>query len=369
MIDDVSPRVAGGRSPAKRVVDEPVTVGATVFADGHDRLHVVVSHHPPQAAGSGAKGWIDVPMASVNPGLDRWEATFTPVAVGVHRFEVQAWIDPFATWRDATRRKVDAGVDTPGDLLAGAQVLEQLADGAAEREAKALRLAAAALAGGERDAVDDDVLGAELEVLAQSALRRTEAASGDTLAVVVEPEHALFSAWYELFPRSITTPSPEGPRDSPEPPERCGTSSPASTTSPTSASTSSTCRRSTPSARRSARVPTTRPTPRPATRAAPGPSAAPAGGHTAVHPDLGTVDDLADARPPRPGRAASTWRSTWRSSARRTTPGSPSTPSGSATGPTARSSTPRTRRRSTRTSTRSTSTARPGAPCGTRCST
>ena len=72
-----------------------------------------------------------------------------PVAVGRHRFEVQAWIDPFATWRDATRRKLDAGVDTPGDLLAGAQLLEQLAEVAAKRDAKALRSAADALTAGD----------------------------------------------------------------------------------------------------------------------------------------------------------------------------------------------------------------------------
>ncbi|MGZ4760400.1 MAG: maltotransferase domain-containing protein [Acidimicrobiales bacterium] len=205
MIEDVTPRVAGGRYPAKRVVGEPVTVGATVFADGHDRLHAVVSHHPPQAAGSGAKGWLDVPMISVNPGLDRWEATFTPVAVGHHRYEVRAWVDPFATWRDATRRKLDAGVDTPGDLLAGAQVLEHLAEVAATREAKVLRGAARALADGDASIVADDLAGAELEAVARSALRRTDAASGDTLTVVVEPELALFSAWYERFPRSTVT--------------------------------------------------------------------------------------------------------------------------------------------------------------------
>ncbi len=143
VIEDVTPRVAGGRYPAKRVVGEPVTVGATVFADGHDRLHVVVSHHPPKTAGRVAEDGLDVPMTSVNPGLDRWEATFTPGAVGRHRYEVRAWVDPFATWCDATRRKVEAGVDTPGDLLAGAQVLERLAEVAATRDGKVLLAAAA----------------------------------------------------------------------------------------------------------------------------------------------------------------------------------------------------------------------------------
>ena len=209
VIQDVSPQIEGGRHPVKRVVGEPVLVGATVFADGHDRLHVVVSHHPPRAAGSGAKGWIDVAMTSVNPGLDRWEAGFTPATVGIHRFEVQAWIDHVATWRDATRRKIDAGVDTPGDLLAGAGLLEGLAELGPKREARALRAVAAALAGGDATIVTDDEAGRAIEAVAQIALRRSDAASGDTLTVAVERERALFSSWYELFPRSTWTGSPE----------------------------------------------------------------------------------------------------------------------------------------------------------------
>src|SRR4051812_49195373 len=92
VIQDVSPQIDGGHRPIKRVVGEPVVVTATAFADGHDHLHVVVAHRPPKAGG-GAKGWLEVPMTSSNPGLDRWEAGFVPDAVGVHRFEVRAWID------------------------------------------------------------------------------------------------------------------------------------------------------------------------------------------------------------------------------------------------------------------------------------
>ena len=295
------------------------------------------------------------------PGLDRWEATFTPVAVGCHRFEVQAWIDPFATWRDATRRKLDAGVDTPGDLLAGAQLLEQLAEVAAKRDAKALRAAADAL---RRRATPrrstDDRVGAELEALAQSALRRTDgrlgrdpdrrgrARAGAVLGLVraVPP----VDRRRRPDPASMRRP---GRRDAPRPDRRAGA------TSPTWASTSSTCRRSTRSALRSARAPTTPPTPAPTTPAARGPSA----GRRAATPRCtpsSAPSTTWSSWPPRPGRAGSTWPSTSPSSARPTTRGSRSTPSGSGTGPTAPSSTPRTRPRSTRTSTRSTSRAPTG---------
>ena len=295
MIDDVSPQVAGGRYPAKRVVGEPVTVGATVFADGHDRVHVVVSHHPPKGAGSGAKGWLDVAMTSVNPGLDRWEGTFTPLAVGAHRFEVQAWIDPVATWRDATRRKLEAAVDTPGDLLAGAELLDRLAEVAAKPDAKALRTAARALVDGDASAVADGAVGSELEAVAQSALRRTEATSSETLTVVVEPEQALFSAWYERFPRSTVDAGDPAPSGRPgaaagtlrglvdeladiaamgfdivylPPVHPIGT---AFRKGPDNAADAG-----------------------PDDPGSPWAIGGPDGGHTAVHPDLGTVDDLVE---------------------------------------------------------------------------
>ncbi len=129
VIAEVAPVVAGGRRPLKRVVDEPITVGATVFADGHDPLRVAVAHRR-----TGGRKWVEIPMVQVNPGLDRWEATIVADQVGRHEFEIRAWID-------------DAG-----------------------------SLAAPA----------------------------TSAA----VPVLVESERALFSTWYELFPRSVTAPRP-----------------------------------------------------------------------------------------------------------------------------------------------------------------
>jgi starch synthase (maltosyl-transferring) len=159
VIDEITPLVDGGRHPVKRVVGEPVTVGARVFADGHDRLRVVVSHRPP-----GASRWTEVEMTSVNPGLDRWEATFVPELVGDHDVRVRAWIDARATWRDALARKVEAGADEPIDH---------------EGEPPARFVAA-------------------------------DAETSATVAVRVEPVRALFSTWYELFPRSAGCPGEHG---------------------------------------------------------------------------------------------------------------------------------------------------------------
>jgi starch synthase (maltosyl-transferring) len=207
VVTAITPVVDGGQFPLKRVVGEPVTVGATVFADGHDRLYVVVSHRPP-----GAKGWTDVPMIATNPGRDQWVASFVPPCEGDHRFEVRAWIDRVSTWLDATGRKFEAGVDVGSDLLIGAGLLEDLAGRLRKSEAKELRARAGSLRAGDLDVVVDPAAGRGLELLARAALRRAEATASARFVVEVEREQALFSTWYELFPRSSAPAEGRGDR-------------------------------------------------------------------------------------------------------------------------------------------------------------
>src|SRR5205814_1211625 len=59
-------------------------------------------------------------------GLDQWLATIRPDAVGRWTFAVEAWGDPYRTWRDAVVKKVTAGqgaADLANDLAEGAEIL------------------------------------------------------------------------------------------------------------------------------------------------------------------------------------------------------------------------------------------------------
>ena len=202
VVTDVAPSVAGRRYPVKRVEGEPVDVRATVVADGHDELWVVLSHQAP-----GAKGWVDVPMGYDNPGLDRWGARFTPFEKGLHRFKVLAWIDQYASLAHGTMRKVAAGLDVDSELLQAAAMLDDAAVVAPRDDAALLRAAAARLRAG--DTVDLTDTGSpdrpSASELHRRRLRRTDAASSAVVEVLVERERAAFSAWYELFPRSTVT--------------------------------------------------------------------------------------------------------------------------------------------------------------------
>src|SRR3954452_10457878 len=86
-----------GRYAPKRSVGDDVVVRADIFRDGHETLRAVV-----KAKGPGDKGWSETPMHRIDAHVDgdRWEGVFTVNALGTTRFAVEAWADPFASWRE-----------------------------------------------------------------------------------------------------------------------------------------------------------------------------------------------------------------------------------------------------------------------------
>jgi starch synthase (maltosyl-transferring) len=198
VIEGVTPRVDCGEFPVKRVIGDTVTVEAIVYADGHDALASVLRYRREADA-----EWIEVPMEPlVN---DHWRAAFTVREMGQYRYTVAAWVDRFLTWSRALAMRVDAGQDVAVDLLIGAPLVEAAAARATGADAARLGELAAAMHSGGSDAVDR-ALSAELAVLmAGHAERLCVAVYEPELAVVVDRERARYGAWYELFPRSSTT--------------------------------------------------------------------------------------------------------------------------------------------------------------------
>jgi starch synthase (maltosyl-transferring) len=198
VIENVDPEIDGGRFPIKRTVGERVTVTADIHADGHDELRAVVRHRA-----EGKEDWNETEMTSL--GNDRWRASFPIEGLEPYRYSLEAWIEPFRTWRKGLARKVEAGAAEAVDLLIGAGLLEGAAQRARGGDAKALRAAAAALRDEGADVATRAgiALGAELAELAGRHPDRRQAARYEReLRVVVDHERARFSAWYEMFPRS-----------------------------------------------------------------------------------------------------------------------------------------------------------------------
>ncbi len=235
VIETITPAIDGGRFPIKRIVGDSIQVEADVFADGHDELAVRLRHRPP-----GSATWIETPMDPL--GNDRWRGRFPVEQLGRHEYTIAAWIDHFATWRRDLEKRLAAGQNIEVDLRIGAEQARAAAKRAGQTVARpnldphpettnldphpettnlattnrdATRLAelAAALADPARSATERAAvaLGPELaSLMAAYPDRRFETVAEPTLAVVVDPPHARFSTWYELFPRSAS-PDPTRP--------------------------------------------------------------------------------------------------------------------------------------------------------------
>jgi len=190
----VRPEVDCGRYPVKRALGEPLTIEADIIGDGHDVLRAVALDRP----AGGAAPWRETELAAA--GNDTWRATIELAALGRHRYTVISWVDAFATWRRGLERKLAAGADVAVELLEGAA----LVDAAHARRADLqLRQAAVILRGSgvlaERIAI---ATGARLAEAMARAPDRSLAGHYRELEVVVERPLAACAAWYELFPRS-----------------------------------------------------------------------------------------------------------------------------------------------------------------------
>ena len=233
-IDDVSPVVSGGRFPAKAVVGEVVPVCATVWREGHEAVAatLVVRYHGsgyPQLV-SGPVQPEPVPIETVvaaGPRVrprqqsmtagrtpDVFHGQFVPDTVGLWTFRVDGWGDPISSWRHAVTAKLEAGqseAELSNDLLVGARLLERAADGMPrDRRAPLLAAAAALRAPGEPAdragaALSDEITGLLSEYPLRELLTR-----GAQYGVWVDRPQARFASWYEMFPRSTGGRNSEG---------------------------------------------------------------------------------------------------------------------------------------------------------------
>jgi starch synthase (maltosyl-transferring) len=206
VIENVQPEIDAGRFPIKRVIGDSVVVEADAFTDGHDELNAVLLH---RKGDSGS--WSSVPMVPL--GNDCWRAQFTVPTLGRYSYTVRAWIDHFKTWRRDMRKRLQAGQDVSVELLTGVELINRAAQRAEGHDAEKLRSATQAFA--ETALREEQVqllLDEDLFHLVSQYPNLKDATSYEReLVVWVDRERARYSTWYELFPRSCSPePGPHG---------------------------------------------------------------------------------------------------------------------------------------------------------------
>ena len=214
VIENVRPEIDAGRFPAKCIVDDLVQVEADIFGDGHDHVAARLLYRK-----HGEKDWKQTAMKPL--GNDRWAGDFTAETIGRYQYTIVAGIDHFDTWHSGFEKKLAAGQDVSVELLNGAQLVEQA--GRRAKGADAVQLKAWAQSLGvsidrkpakTTTAAASDISGRREELALLPALASMMAKYPDTqfetryrweLELVADRVRARFSSWYELFPRSTSS--------------------------------------------------------------------------------------------------------------------------------------------------------------------
>jgi starch synthase (maltosyl-transferring) len=205
IIENVTPQVDGGLFPIKRIVGDTVTVEADVFTDGHDAISCVLLYKKEDDARGALGEWTEVPMEPlVN---DRWQGSFKVQELGRYVYTVSAWVDRFKSWSHALTKRVEANQDVTIDLIIGAEMIAAAGKYAPPKEAGWHELYAESVRDGGPDGIAR-ALSAELASLMRRHAERLFACTWERpFSVTVDRERARFGAWYEMFPRS-TSPVP-----------------------------------------------------------------------------------------------------------------------------------------------------------------
>ncbi len=198
VIERVRPEIDGGRFPIKRVVGESVEVDVDVFADGHDVVACVLLHRQ-----EGTADWTESPLLPL--GNDLWRGEFAATRVGRMEYTVVAWVDRFLSWARDLKKRAATDADIGVNLRIGAELIGAAADRATGDAAAWLRAKAAELTGTAPPAERIQIaLDPELTARMWPLSDRLFATRPEKpLAVVVDRPLARFSTWYELFPRSL----------------------------------------------------------------------------------------------------------------------------------------------------------------------
>jgi starch synthase (maltosyl-transferring) len=198
VIENLRPLIDGGRYPIKRIVGDDLAVEADVFKDGHDVVAAALKWRL-----VGEARWHETAMSFVDN--DRWAGVCSFYEIGVYEYTIEAWTDTFRSWCDEFTKKFEAGIaDLTAEALEGAEFIESASKRAhVAEDSSRLRELSECIRTADNAQINNIVHSGELEVLMATYPDRSWATQySPPPRVVVERREAQFAAWYEFFPRS-----------------------------------------------------------------------------------------------------------------------------------------------------------------------
>ena len=189
-IEDVYPVVDAGRFPVKRIAGEAIEVWADIFRDGHAVLAAELLWRP-----EAANKWSRAPMLPRQN--DRWSGSFTPVKSGRYVYAIEAWTEDFATWRRDFIAKREAGRDVSLEIAEGHNILMSLKFRSSAQARLIREVCRTSTGTPDPAALLSDELMAAASKGSQSDLTRSP-----SYPLVADRPLARAGAWYEMMPRS-----------------------------------------------------------------------------------------------------------------------------------------------------------------------
>ncbi|HYI27747.1 MAG TPA: alpha-1,4-glucan--maltose-1-phosphate maltosyltransferase [Bradyrhizobium sp.] len=191
LVEDIFPSIDGGRYPLKRIAGEPIEIWVDLLREGHDQLAAELLWRKESEA-----DWRREPMRAA--GNDRWHGQFTPPEPGHYLFAVESWTDQFETWRKALMLHREAGHDVALEAQEGRELLTELN----VRDASLRRIIERARRQFDRVPDVEILLADELAQAVAVSSPRGDATRSVATPVIADRPRARAGAWYEMVPRS-----------------------------------------------------------------------------------------------------------------------------------------------------------------------
>ena len=198
VVEGVTPEIDGGRFPIKRIIGDKVVIEADIFADGHYALSAVLLYRK-----ESCPLWTEVPMELL--GNDRWRGSFVVSELGQYQYTLTAWVDHFRTWQQNLAKKVKAKQDVSVNFLEGAQLIEEAGQRAKKNDVRNLQRLAESLHSNQMTPLAKARLALSKRISAlmyKYSSRRFATTYPKGIFIVVDRKKVRFSTWYEMFPRS-----------------------------------------------------------------------------------------------------------------------------------------------------------------------
>lgn len=198
VIENISPSINNGKYNIKSIVNDKIAVEADVLIDGHDLVAVRLMYkHTSEEA------WSEVTMELI--GNDRWGAVFQGEKTGLYHYKIESWVDHIATWQHEIEAKVKAKVKLGVELMQGELFFKEMAKKAKGEEKKQLsNLAKKMTDQSAYDEVIQVILSNQMSDWLTKYPQRQNPTTSQVLGVLVDRKKAEFSAWYSMFPRSAS---------------------------------------------------------------------------------------------------------------------------------------------------------------------